>query len=366
MDPVGLERLRGSTAAILGLGNIGGPVGPELGRAGFGELLLVDHGRVEDVNLSRGIFTARDLGETKVAAAQRAIAERAPYTKVTTLHGDVRVDVPEYMFAAYDIVVVALDSWSARMFVNGAVHALPGRVQAVISGGLSGRSWDVIVAAPGTGGGCMQCPHGAEIAMSDEGGGCSAIAVGDARFDPSVSFVGLQVAAQIVSAAVEVLVDGPSRLAGRMISFDHDRCRLDVLRIEPGATCDGHRRLRDDEFVRVPAADYVVGDLAVMVAGQLCLSAMPDIAVEREYASTRTCSRCGNVDPVYRALVALRNERQACTACGSGACRLTTDTVLPPSARLSEVGVAIGKSVRARVRDRWIYVIPMDNEVKDV
>jgi molybdopterin/thiamine biosynthesis adenylyltransferase len=360
LDSPGLELLRQSSAVVVGLGNIGGPAAVELARAGIGEMLLIDNGDVEVANLSRGIFSVSDVGSTKVAAAVRVLAERAPFTKVTTLHGDVRVDVPEYIFTKYDVVVVVVDSWSGRMFANRWAHTLPGRAKAVISGGLSGRSWDVVVAMPGTGGGCMQCPHGADIAMSDEDGGCSTTVTGDDRFDPSVSFAGLAAAVHIVAAAVEVLANGSSRRAGRMISFDDDRYRLDVIRVLPGANCEGHRLLREDEFVRVPAADYVVADLAAIVARQIGVSVMPDLAVEREYVTERICSRCGHAEPVYRALVAVGRERAVCVGCGSDAFRLMPETLLPAAARLSELGVAAGKTVRANVRGRWIYVIPTE------
>ena len=209
----------------------------------------------------------------------------------------------------------------------------------------------------------MQCPYVGSIALADEEGGCSVGAGTDDRgasFDPSASFPAVAAAAQIVSAVVDVLGRGDLRLAGRMLSFDQRRYRLDMLRIAPNPGCGGHRRLAPDEYVSVPVADYVVAELAALVASKLGTAAPVTLAVEREIVDSVTCARCGRVEAVHRALVAWRRAAGGCPTCGSADAIVNTYTVLPPNVRLSEAGIVPGKALRGHARDRWLYVIPVE------
>ena len=74
--PEGQERLRASTAVLVGCGAIGAATASLLVRAGIGRLRILDRDFVETSNLQRqSLFTEADASETlpKAVAAERAL-----------------------------------------------------------------------------------------------------------------------------------------------------------------------------------------------------------------------------------------------------------------------------------------------------
>ena len=165
----------------------------------------------------------------------------------------------------------------------------------------------------------------------------------------------------MVSAVVDVLGSGHARLAGKMLSFDYDRYALDLLTIARRPSCIGHRRLSEHDYIPVAAEDYVVSNLAQLIAERTGAPAgSVTLATEREFVVARVCAGCGESEDVYRTLFAYRLAPSSCRRCGSAVSRLATDTMLPLQARLSEVGVPPGKAVRAHVNGTWRYAIPQE------
>ncbi len=365
LPAIDIDRLRGSSVLVNGLGNVGGPVAVELCRAGIGRLTLIDKDVVAEENLSRGIFGPSDVGKAKVAATKDWLAVHAPHTRVTALRADLRVEVGEGIFSAHEAVVIATDSWSSRMHVNRWAHALPGRVKLVVSGGIAGLSWDVVSSVPGSGLGCAQCPHGSDIARADEEGGCGVIGgAREKRADPSASFTGLDAAVKIVAEVVATFGgDGP-RFAGKMLSFDYGRNSLGVYSILPDPMCTAHRRLAEyEEYIVVPVADYRIGDLTALAAHELHVEEC-DVALasERELLSALVCTACGRRTEVHRPLLLSADVAVAnCSRCGSSALEPVVHTVLDGGGRrLSEFGIALGKSVIAYARDRQVRIVQLE------
>ena len=75
---VGQQRLRGSTALILGCGALGSMAAELLARAGVGHLVIADRDIVELTNLQRQVlFDEQDVADAmpKAEAARRRIAQ---------------------------------------------------------------------------------------------------------------------------------------------------------------------------------------------------------------------------------------------------------------------------------------------------
>lgn len=359
---IDLDRLRASTVMVCGLGNIGGPGALELGRAGIGRLTLVDKDVVAAENLSRGIFRPRDVGKTKVTAAAERLAEDAPYTNVTPVCADLRFELGEGTFSDYDAVVIVTDSWSSRMHANRWAHALPGRVKVAVSGGMTGISWTLVSSVPGSGLGCAQCPHGPDIARAHEEGGCGvAVREGKRSADPSTSFIGLAVAAEIVHEVVLALGGKGPRFAGKMMSYDDALNAWSVHTIMADPLCIGHRRLAEyEEYIAVPVADYQVRELAELAAHEMCTDpASVTLSSECELLSGLVCSACRHRTDVHRPLLLSAGvAATACTRCGGTALDPVVHTVLEgDEARLSELGITIGGSVLAHAGDRQIRIV---------
>lgn len=79
-----LERLKGSTVAVIGLGGVGGYVAEALARAGVGSLILIDHDQVSLTNLNRQIVALHStLGRAKVEVMAERIRDINPGCQVT-------------------------------------------------------------------------------------------------------------------------------------------------------------------------------------------------------------------------------------------------------------------------------------------
>jgi len=364
LPQVSLPALRKSSVLVLGLGNVGSPTAGFLALAGIGKLVLVDNDDVKEENLSKGIFTRQDLGKTKVEATAGWIRERTPYTEVETLCADLRVEVPEQVFSSHDAVVPATDSWSSRAYANRWAHALAGKTRVVVSGGLNRMDWDVITSVPGSGLGCAQCPHSADLLRADEEGGCGLLG-GNApdRADPSIGFMGAMVAAVMVMEVARALSGGAPGRPGSMLSFDFETRELVSRRIMPDPRCPGHRRLAEyQDVVTVPVDDYRVADLAGLVAAETGAGAgAVTLAFDRELVRGRRCLACSHYEAVRKPLVVARPALgRPCPRCGGETFDIETHTVLDePDLRLSQTGVVPGKALRAFAGEREVLVLPL-------
>ncbi|MFW6322092.1 MAG: tRNA threonylcarbamoyladenosine dehydratase [Guyparkeria sp.] len=71
----GLDRLRGATVLVAGLGGVGGACAESLARAGVGRLLLLDHDHFVASNLNRQLLATRSvLGRSKAEVAAERLA----------------------------------------------------------------------------------------------------------------------------------------------------------------------------------------------------------------------------------------------------------------------------------------------------
>ncbi|NUR88124.1 MAG: ThiF family adenylyltransferase [Nonomuraea sp.] len=104
-----LGDLAGRHVAVLGAGAIGGHVALQLATSGVGRLTLLDDDRVELSNLHRQhLYTVRDLGEPKTAAAARRLREHCPDITVTRVER--RITGPQDVFTDADLVVNTVDT----------------------------------------------------------------------------------------------------------------------------------------------------------------------------------------------------------------------------------------------------------------
>jgi len=369
VDDIDADSLQDKSVIILGDGNVGGQLATHLPLAGLGYLTIVDKDTVGPENLASPAFGPGDIGKRKVDATANWVAEHAPWTRVDPVHADLRVDLPESIFALHDAVIAVTDSWSSRGHINRWAHRLPGRVRAVINGGLvDGLSWDVTTSEPGSGTGCIQCLHGEEMLNADEEGGCGLLApVGERRPNPSTGFSGAAVAAIMAAEAVSALAGSGPRFAGKMLSFDHRTASVGVFRIVPDDGCSGHRPLVDGvDAVFLPMSDYTLEEIVASVAERRGVRESDvTLSSERELVLGMTCGACGHDADVWRPLLTIREQGGVnCTRCGSPAAELQTDTALPRDGRrLPDIGFPVGKALLAYVRGCKFEVVQLEEEV---
>jgi len=136
-----------ATAAIVGLGGLGGYVLEGLVRAGLGHIIAIDADKFEEHNLNRQALSSEtNLGSAKaLAAASRAAAVNAAVEVIPQVVRLTKENAPELLGEA-DVVVDALDNLPDRLMlqematglgiplVHGAIAGFVGQVMTVMPG----------------------------------------------------------------------------------------------------------------------------------------------------------------------------------------------------------------------------------------
>ena len=118
---VGQQRLRGSTALILGCGALGSMAAELLARAGVGHLVIADRDIVELTNLQRQVlFDEQDVADAmpKAEAARRRIAHINSQVRVTAIVDDLNHGNIARYAAGVDVLVDGLDNFETRYLAN--------------------------------------------------------------------------------------------------------------------------------------------------------------------------------------------------------------------------------------------------------
>ncbi|MDF3607342.1 molybdopterin-synthase adenylyltransferase MoeB [Paracoccus sp. DMF-8] len=148
----GQQKLRNARVLIVGAGALGAPVALYLAAAGVGRITIADDDRVSLSNLQRQvIYGGGDIGQPKVHAAARRLADLNPHVQVTPLPRRITAD-DVALIRGFDLVLDGTDSFRSRQAVNractGAGVALVGGSIAQWEGQLS--VWDPVHDAPCT------------------------------------------------------------------------------------------------------------------------------------------------------------------------------------------------------------------------
>ncbi|MFY0543392.1 tRNA threonylcarbamoyladenosine dehydratase [Brevibacillus sp. H7] len=115
--PEGLEKLKNSTVAVLGIGGVGSFTVEALARTGVGKLVLVDKDVVDITNINRQIHaTLKTVGQPKSELMKERIAAINPECEVVTLQMFYNEETSEQLFAhKLDYIVDAMDTMSAKL-----------------------------------------------------------------------------------------------------------------------------------------------------------------------------------------------------------------------------------------------------------
>ncbi|HZX11866.1 MAG TPA: ThiF family adenylyltransferase [Candidatus Nanoarchaeia archaeon] len=113
----GQKALSKTHVAVVGCGALGSVVAELLARAGVGKLTLIDRDVVELSNLQRqSLYGEGDVGEVKVEALARRLADVNSAVKIVPLCADLDVENVDCMSA--DVVVDGTDNFYTRFLVN--------------------------------------------------------------------------------------------------------------------------------------------------------------------------------------------------------------------------------------------------------
>lgn len=148
---------------VIGVGGIGSLVAEQLVRAGIQDIVLVDHDKVEESNVSR-LFgaTSRDEGEPKAVVVGRHLNHIAPVSVTSVSDTAIRQSVLLGL-RDRDVIFLCVDNDRTRAIVNRFAHQY---LIPVIDHGtrLDGRQGTISAAAGrvtvvGAGFVCLRCSH---------------------------------------------------------------------------------------------------------------------------------------------------------------------------------------------------------------
>jgi molybdopterin/thiamine biosynthesis adenylyltransferase len=144
----GQMRLKAASVAIVGAGGIGSPAIQYLAAAGVGRLIVIDDDTVDLSNLQRQtLFGDADVGAGKVAAAALAAHRINPHVVIDQRPERLTPDNAARLLGGADVVIDGTDSFTTRLAVADAAHALRIRLVSSAVGQFEGqlgvfRGWE--------------------------------------------------------------------------------------------------------------------------------------------------------------------------------------------------------------------------------
>ena len=117
LDSKWLENLQNKKVAVFGLGGVGSYVVEALVRCGIGEIILVDHDKIDITNLNRQLYALHStIGLNKVDVAKDRCLDINPNLKITTYQQFYLPDQGmEKIFYDCDFVIDAIDTVKAKI-----------------------------------------------------------------------------------------------------------------------------------------------------------------------------------------------------------------------------------------------------------
>ncbi|MBQ1471961.1 MAG: tRNA threonylcarbamoyladenosine dehydratase [Eubacterium sp.] len=125
LGPEAITRLSGCRVLLFGVGGVGGYALEALARSGVGTLDIVDNDEVNLTNINRQILATEDtIGRPKVEVARERVLSINPAILVNTYPVFYLPCLGDHVdFGAYDYVIDAIDTVSAKLDIISRCHA---------------------------------------------------------------------------------------------------------------------------------------------------------------------------------------------------------------------------------------------------
>lgn len=214
----GQRRLALGRVLIVGLGGLGCPVALYLAGAGVGHFILADPDRVSTSNLHRQLlYTARQVGELKVEAAARHLADINPDCTFQLVPEGVTPHNIHSLVSRCDLVVDCCDNFATRYLIDDACADCG---KPWVFGAISGRTGMVSVFD-----GSASARYRTLFPQSD--GLAGQPAASGAVMGPTPGVTGSVQAAE----AIKILVGASPALSGRLWVMNLDTMESNLLEI---------------------------------------------------------------------------------------------------------------------------------------
>jgi hypothetical protein len=151
LGPIVSGHLGTKSVVIVGLGSGGSQTAEALVRSGVERLVLIDPEDVEAANISRSVYTPRDIGTPKTRALRQRLTDINPLAECETVTASL-ADMPaagiDSFVSAADLVIAATDDPAAQRTLNHFAYRRG--VPAVFAGMYArGHAGEVIFTVPG-------------------------------------------------------------------------------------------------------------------------------------------------------------------------------------------------------------------------
>ena len=220
IGPAGQQKLRESSAIVIGAGGLGSPALTYLAEAGVGLLGLVDADTVQLSNLNRQFLHGEaDLGRPKAVSARETLTALSSAIKIRDYDLRLTAQNAAAVLAGYDLVLGAVDSFETRAVINAAAISLG---VPYIDGGVNGFSGSVLYSHPPTGP-CLNCVFPVSSGKQSPVGvlGTTAGAIG----------------AMMANVALLHLLGLENPILGKLFLYDGLRMRTDLIDIRRNEGC---------------------------------------------------------------------------------------------------------------------------------
>jgi len=207
VDVAGQEKLQASRVLIIGLGGLGSPVAMYLAAAAAGQLVLVDHDKVDLSNLQRQILhSQQDIGHHKITSAADRLTQLNPHLQLTALDHKLSDKELREIAQNVDVVVDATDNFETRFALNRICveTATP-----LVSGAAIRMEGQVSVFLNRPGTPCYRCLYREEGELD---GSCSENGI----LAPVVGIIGSIQATEVL----KILLNIGSTLDGKLLLLD--------------------------------------------------------------------------------------------------------------------------------------------------
>lgn len=125
LGPNNLKCLAQTTAAVVGLGGVGGAAAEALARSGIGRLILIDHDTVCVTNINRQIIALDStVGRPKAEVMAERIAQINPACEVRALQVFYTGEEHEKLLGDADYIADAIDSVGPKVELIARSHGL--------------------------------------------------------------------------------------------------------------------------------------------------------------------------------------------------------------------------------------------------
>lgn len=220
----GQEKLKASSALIVGLGGLGCPASQYLCAAGIGSLTLLDFDTVSLSNLQRQILHRDDrIGMAKVESARMTLAGINPNVALHTVNENLDDNQLQALIAQVDIVLDCTDNVEIRNRLNQHCFALR---KPMVSGAAIRMEGQISVFTYQQNQPCYRCLSrlfGSEALTCVEAGVMS----------PVVGIIGAMQATE----AIKVLTGFGTPLAGKLLTLDAMTMQFREMKLPRDSDC---------------------------------------------------------------------------------------------------------------------------------